>query len=125
MELMIYYPSFDMEYLRTMPLKEYFLRANSIENQYNRKRFESAKSIIDNRIANNATHKEGEKELFSITNPLQLFDFIYFDNLLKGIETERSELAKLPQEIEAENVKRFYEIKARMVKKFEERRKTD
>ena len=108
-----------------MPLKEYFLRANSIENQFNRKRFESAKSIIDNRIANNTTHKEGEKELFSITNPLQLFDFIYFDNLLKGIEAERSELAKLPQEIEAENVKRFYEIKARMVKEFDERRKTD
>lgn len=122
---MIYYPSFDMDYLRTMPLKEYFLRANSIENQYNRRRFESAKSIIDNRIANNATHKEGDKELFSITNPLQLFDFVYFDNLLKGIPSERSELAKLPQEIEAENIKRFYEIKARMVKEFEERRKTD
>lgn len=125
MEIMSYYPSFTMEYLRTMPLNEYFLRINSIEHKYYRERFELAKSIIDNRIANNTTHKEGDKELFSITNPLQLFDYIYFDNLLKGNPSEKSQLAKLPQEIEAENVKRFYEIKARKVKEFEERRKTD
>lgn len=125
MEIMVHYPSFDMEYLRTMPLNEYFLRVNSIEHKYYRERFELAKSIIDNRIANNTTHKDGDRELFSVTNPLQLFDYIYFDNLLKGNRSEKSQLAKLPQEIEAENIKRFYEIKARTIKEFEERRKTD
>lgn len=125
MELMVYYPSFDMEYFRIMPLTEYFIRTTSIELKYNRERFESAKSIIDNRLATNMTHKQGDRELFSITNPLQIHDYLYFNELLKGNVAVKSELAKLPQEIEAENVKRFYEIKARKVKEFGERRKAD